>query len=68
MLFFKIIDAVFLIGLIAVLVWVWRHQMEVRRAILQRDAMPREASRGLVYGFLIILLAGAVMVGVYWLF
>lgn len=64
----RIIGAVLLGCLIAVLAWIWRHQMDVRRAILQNNAMPREASRGLVYGFLIILLVGAVMVGMYWLF
>lgn len=68
MLFLKIIDGLLLAGLIAALYWGWKHYSEVQRAVLKNDAMPREASRGLVYGFLIILIAGAMMVSVYWLF
>ena len=68
MLFLKIIDGLLLAGLIAGLYWLWKHYSEVQRAVLKNDAMPREASRGLVYGFLIILIAGAMMVSVYWLF
>jgi len=68
MLFLKLLDAAFLVGLIVAIYWGWKHQADYKRKILVSNAMPREASRGLVYGFLIILLAGAVMVSVYWLF
>ena len=68
MLAFKIADAVLLASFIAALVWIWRHQRRFRETLLQNDAMPREASRGLIYGFLIFLLVGAVVVSVYWLF
>ena len=68
MLILRILDAVFLICLGAALSWLWRHQETVRRKILLNDAMPREASRGLIYGLLIFVIVGAVMVSVYWLF
>jgi len=68
MLFFKILDAVFLIGFLIALRWAWKHQAEVRAKILQRDAMPRDSAVGLIYGLILFLLAGFVMVNVYWLF
>jgi hypothetical protein len=68
MLFLKCLDVLFLIALAVVLRWAWNHQREVRKKLLQNDAMPREASRGLIYGLIAILLAGFVMVNVYWLF
>lgn len=68
MLVLKVIDGLLLIGLILAMYWVWKHYREVQRAVLRNNAMPREASRGLVYGFFIILFAGALMVSLYWLF
>ncbi|HWB58875.1 MAG TPA: hypothetical protein VG733_05255 [Chthoniobacteraceae bacterium] len=67
MLILKIIDAVFTVGLIAVLYWMWRHHRDLQRVILRNHAMPREASRGLVYGALVIFVVGALMVSLYWL-
>jgi membrane protein insertase Oxa1/YidC/SpoIIIJ len=68
MLILKIADAAFLIAFFMALYWTWNHQNEVRQKVLQNGGMPREASRGLVYGLIAILLAGFVMVNVYWLF
>jgi hypothetical protein len=67
MLILKILDAAFLIGLVAALYWVWKHHAACQKRVFVSNAMPREASRGLVYGFLVILIVGALMVGVYWL-
>ena len=68
MLFFKILDAVFLVGLMAALYWVWKHLQTVQQVVTRNNAMPREASRGLVYGFVIILIVGAMAGGIYFLF
>ncbi len=65
--FFIILDLVLLIAFLGALWWVWKHQREVRAKIIQNDGMPRDATRGLVYGFLLILVAGFVMVHLYWL-
>ncbi len=64
----KILDLILMTGFVAVLVWGWRHQEQLRRQILENDAMPREASRGLVYGLAIFLVIGFLAVHVYWLF
>lgn len=64
----KTIDVLFLIGFFAALVWLWRHKRALKRVVLQNDAMPRESSRGLIYGLLLFLLGGFIMVHLYWLF
>ncbi len=68
MLFLRILDVVVLIGFAIALRWAWMHQNEVRAKVLQKGGMPRESSVGLIYGLIAFLLAGFVMVNVYWLF
>lgn len=67
MLIFEILDCILLVAFVAGVWWVWKHQNEVWARINQSGGMPREASRGLVYGLILILLAGFVMVHLYWL-
>jgi hypothetical protein len=67
MLFYEIVDGVLLVVFLGALWWVWKHQAEVRARIIQNDGMPREASRGLVYGLILFLVVGFIMVHLYWL-
>ena len=65
---FKVLDVVFLIGLVIGLRWAWDHQREILQRVAENDAMPRDATRGLIYGLIFFFVAGIIIVNTYWLF
>jgi len=55
----KIWAGFLLVAVISALVWLYRHQSDIRRKIIENGAMPRESVRGNV---LVLAFAGGVTI------